>query len=142
MKSTGVGASSVAQRFFGIFSVNSKAQDIEDLLQRMALALPEETPTFLPNYSSLQTQGPMQADIDAKDQNQTASPPEKCAGDERATKLIECPFVVSIDGVVHEQFYDVRDAMASARAAKRDKLSATVVVTDVRTGKLLIEVRT
>jgi hypothetical protein len=56
-------------------------------------------------------------------------------------KLIECHFEVRIDGVVHNQFYDVRDAMASARATKRDERSAMVVVTDVRTGKLVIEVK-
>jgi hypothetical protein len=42
--------------------------------------------------------------------------------------------------VAHDQFYDVRDALASARAAKRNQCSASVVVTDVRTGKLVIEV--
>jgi hypothetical protein len=55
-------------------------------------------------------------------------------------KLIECPFEVRIDGMAHDHFYDVRDAVASARSAKRNKLSSTVVVTDVRTGKLVIEV--
>jgi hypothetical protein len=57
------------------------------------------------------------------------------------SRLIECPFEVRVDGVVHDRFYDVRDAVASARAVKKAKLSATVVVTDVRTGKLVIEVR-
>jgi hypothetical protein len=82
----------------------------------------------------------MQADADATDQNRTASPPERRAGIERPLKPIECPFVVRIDGATHDRFYDVSDAMASARAAKRDKRSAAVVVTDVRTGKLVIEV--
>jgi hypothetical protein len=41
---------------------------------------------------------------------------------------------------LHDQFYDVHDAVASARQAKRDKPRSTVVVTDVRTGKLVIEV--
>lgn len=65
---------------------------------------------------------------------------QKSAGVERPAKLIECPFVVRIDGVLHDQFYDVRDALAAARAAKRNKLSSTFVVTDARTGKLVIEV--
>lgn len=56
------------------------------------------------------------------------------------SRLIECPFEVRVDGVTHDQFYDVRDAMASARAAKKSKLCSIVVVTDVRTGKLVIEV--
>jgi hypothetical protein len=56
------------------------------------------------------------------------------------SRLIQCPFEVRVDGRLHDQFYDVRDAMASARAAKRNKRSSTVVVTDVRTGKLVIEV--
>ena len=50
------------------------------------------------------------------------------------------PFEVRIDGVLHDHFYDVRDAMASAKTAKRKKLSSTVVVTDVRTRKLVIEI--
>jgi hypothetical protein len=57
-----------------------------------------------------------------------------------SAKLIECPFEVRVDGVVHDHFYDVRDALASARAVKKTKRSSTVVVTDVRTGKLVIEV--
>jgi hypothetical protein len=56
------------------------------------------------------------------------------------SRLIECPFEVRIDGAFHDKFYDVRDAMASARAVKKNKLTSTVVVTDVRTGKLVIEV--
>jgi hypothetical protein len=66
----------------------------------------------------------MQADVDATDQNRTPSPPERRAGVECPVKLIECPFVVRVDGVAHDQFYDFRDAVASARAAKRDKVSS------------------
>jgi hypothetical protein len=70
---------------------------------------------------------------------------EKTSSNHRTTsgsrsRLIECPFEVRVDGVVHDHFYDVRDAMASARAVKKTKLSSTVVVTDVRTGKLVIEI--
>ncbi len=57
------------------------------------------------------------------------------------SRLIECPFEVRVDGAVHDRFYDVRDAVASARAVKKIRLSATIVVTDGRTGKLVIEVQ-
>jgi hypothetical protein len=82
----------------------------------------------------------MQTYVGATDQNRTASSLEKHVGGERPSKLIECIFEVRIDGMAHDHFYDVRDAVASARPAKRNKLSAAVVVTDVRTGKLVIEV--
>ena len=59
----------------------------------------------------------------------------------RLTKLVECPFEVRIDGVLHDRFYDVRDAMSSGRAAKSKERGAVVVVSDVRTGKLVIEVK-
>jgi hypothetical protein len=72
---------------------------------------------------------------------------EKASHNHRITpggrsRLIECPFEVRVDGALHDQFYDVRDAMASARAIKKTKLNSTVVVTDVRTGKLVIELQT
>jgi hypothetical protein len=82
----------------------------------------------------------MQGDFPIKGRDGTTSPPQKRADGARPVKLIECPFVVRIDGMVYDQFYDVRDALASARAAKKDKLSSSVVVTDVRTDKLVIEV--
>jgi hypothetical protein len=84
----------------------------------------------------------MQADVDVNDQARTSSLPEKRTAGERPAKPIECPFEVRIDGAVYDQFYDVRDALASARAAKRNKCGSIVVVTDVRTGKLVIEVQT
>ncbi len=55
--------------------------------------------------------------------------------------MIECPFEVRVDGVVFDRFYDVRDTVASARAIKKTRLSASIVVTDGRTGKLVIEVQ-
>jgi hypothetical protein len=66
----------------------------------------------------------MQADVDMNDQAQTSSLPEKRAAGERPAKLIECPFVVRIDGAAYDQFYDVRDALASARAAKTNKFGS------------------
>jgi hypothetical protein len=82
----------------------------------------------------------MQADFPTKGRGRSPSPPHRRADNAHPEKLIECPFEVRVDGALHDKFYDVRDAVASARAAKRDKPRSTVVVTDVRTGKLVIEV--
>ena len=57
-----------------------------------------------------------------------------------SSKLIKCPFEVRIDGEPHDRFYDLRDAMASGRVAKRNNPMSIVVVVDVTTGKLMIEV--
>jgi len=54
--------------------------------------------------------------------------------DRRSSKLIKCPFEVRIDDAPHDQFYDLRDAMASARIAKRSNPMSIVVIADVRTG--------
>jgi len=40
----------------------------------------------------------------------------------------------------HDQFYDLRDAIASARSAKRSNPMSIVVIADVRTGKLVFEI--
>jgi hypothetical protein len=82
----------------------------------------------------------MEADADDKAGEKASRNQRRTSGGR--SRLIECPFEVRVDGVVHDRFYDVRDAVASARAVKKTKLSATVVVTDVRTGKLVIEVVT
>lgn len=55
-------------------------------------------------------------------------------------KLVECPFEVRVDGVLYDQFYDVRDANASARAAKQASPNSEIVVADVRTKRLVIRV--
>lgn len=55
-------------------------------------------------------------------------------------KLVECPFEVRVDGVLYDQFYDVRDANASARAAKQAKPNSEVVVVDVKTKRPVIRV--
>lgn len=57
-----------------------------------------------------------------------------------AHKLVACPFVVVVDGNAHDSFYDVRDAIAAARAIQRGQQAARVAVTDTRTGKLVIEI--
>jgi hypothetical protein len=53
-------------------------------------------------------------------------------------KPIWCPFDVRIDGATHDHFYELRDATASDQVAKRKNPMATVVVTDVTKGKLMI----
>ena len=58
----------------------------------------------------------------------------------RSSKFIKFPFEVRIDGAPHDQYYDLRDATASARVAKRKNPMSIVVVADVTTGKLMIEV--
>ena len=55
-------------------------------------------------------------------------------------KLIQCPFEVWIDGAPCDRFYDVRDAIAAARAVKRDNPKLAVVVSDMRTRKLVVEI--
>ncbi|MBG0796322.1 hypothetical protein IYX23_01245 [Methylocystis sp. L43] len=56
------------------------------------------------------------------------------------TKLVECPFEVRVDDVLHDRFYDVRDAVAVAKQVKATKRAADVVVIDTRTKKLVIKV--
>lgn len=78
----------------------------------------------------------MEAD-DKAGEKTSHNQPTTLAGQSR---LIECPFEVRVDGAVYDR-YDVRDALASARAAKKTRLSASIVVTDGRTGKLVIKVQ-
>jgi len=56
------------------------------------------------------------------------------------TKLVECPFEVRVDEVLHDRFYDVRDAVAVAKQVKATNRAADVVVIDTRTKKLVIKV--
>jgi hypothetical protein len=55
-------------------------------------------------------------------------------------RVIPCPYVVIVDGQVRDQFYDVRDAVAAARAIRKQNPAFDVVVTDTRTGRLKIEI--
>jgi hypothetical protein len=55
-------------------------------------------------------------------------------------KLVACPFEVRVDGASRDRFYDVRDAMMSARALKKVNPSGTVLIVDTRTRKLVIEI--
>ncbi len=54
-------------------------------------------------------------------------------------KLVACPFEVRIDGALHDQFYDVRDAAAIAKAARKSHPMSAIVIMDARTGKLVLE---
>lgn len=58
----------------------------------------------------------------------------------RPSKLVECPYEVRIDGVLRDQFYDVRDAIGFARKIKQKTSTSTVIIVDARTRKLAIEV--
>jgi hypothetical protein len=55
-------------------------------------------------------------------------------------RLVACPFEVRVDGEMRDQFYDVRDAMMSAKTLKKNNPSATVLVVDARTRKIVIEI--
>ena len=82
----------------------------------------------------------MQMNSDNEVQDELAPAAQRQQSDARSSKLIKCPFEVRIDGAPHDQFYDLRDAIASARTAKRSNPQSIVVVTDVRTGTLVFEV--
>lgn len=56
------------------------------------------------------------------------------------TKLVECPFEIRVDGILHDRFYDVRDAVAVARQIKETKRAADVMVIDARTNRLVVKV--
>lgn len=59
----------------------------------------------------------------------------------RTRALRSSSSVVRIDGVPHEWFCDLRDATASARIAKQKNPKSVVVVADVRTSRLVFEVK-
>ena len=83
----------------------------------------------------------METDINDKVSNKSsAAAAHNRKIDVRSSKLIKCPFEVRIDGRQHDEFYDLRDAITSARTAKRDNPVSIAVVTDVRTGKLVFKV--
>jgi len=81
----------------------------------------------------------MNSDNDVQDKSAAAAAQRRQL-DARSSKLVKCPFEVRIDGAPHDRFYDLRDATASARIAKRKNPMSIVVVADVTTGKLMIEV--
>jgi hypothetical protein len=91
---------------------------------------------------SFKLYGHMKTDFNDEDFDRSAdSAAQLRQSGTRPSKLIECPFAVRIDAALHDQFYDVRDAMAAARIAKRRNPTAVITIADVRTGKLLIEVQ-
>jgi hypothetical protein len=55
-------------------------------------------------------------------------------------KTVSRPYEVRINSSRRGAFADLRDAIASARLAKREHPSALIVVTDRATGQLVIEV--
>jgi hypothetical protein len=79
-------------------------------------------------------------ETDVEDKAQVEASTSRPQGSGDPTKLVACPFEVRIDGNPHDRFYDVRDATASARVAKRLNPASVVVVTDVRTEKLVMHV--
>ncbi len=50
------------------------------------------------------------------------------------------PYAVYISGVLSGRFDDIRDAIASARIAKRERPVTKVSVVEAATGKMVIEV--
>ena len=50
------------------------------------------------------------------------------------------PYEVRIEGVAKGRFEDLRDAISSARIAKRDRPASGITVVDRGTGQLVIEV--
>ncbi len=86
--------------------------------------------------SALGRDVPMQADID----KQASIGLVRHSGYNAKPKLIECPFEVRIDWLRRDQFYCLRDALACARIAKQSNPTSAISVTDVRTGKLVLEV--
>lgn len=50
------------------------------------------------------------------------------------------PYEVRIEGVAKSRFEDLRDAISSARIAKRDRPTSQTTVVDRGTGQLVIEV--
>jgi hypothetical protein len=76
---------------------------------------------------------------DIKDKASDSSAAHRRRSDIRPLKLIACHFAVRIDAALHDEFYDLRDAMASARIAKRDNPTAVITIADKRTGNLVFE---
>ena len=61
-------------------------------------------------------------------------------GKPSAKRSLALPFEIQIDSIRKGRFDDVRDAIASARIAKRGQPLASVVVADAVTGRMVIEV--
>jgi hypothetical protein len=55
-------------------------------------------------------------------------------------RLVSCPYKVLVNGVVVDEFYDVRDAIAAARAAKTKNPNSSIKVSDAPSGRLIVEV--
>lgn len=55
-------------------------------------------------------------------------------------RLVKCPYKVLLDGAIADEFYDIRDAIASAHAFKKNYPNQLVKVTDDPSGRLIVEI--
>jgi hypothetical protein len=56
------------------------------------------------------------------------------------TRLVKCPYKVLLGGVIVDEFYDIRDAIASAHVLKTSHPNQFVKVTDEPSGRLIVEI--
>ncbi len=63
-----------------------------------------------------------------------------CGADRETRKLVSCPYKVLVDGKAVDEFYDVRDAVAAGRIAKRKSSFSHVIVSDQPSGRLIVEI--
>jgi hypothetical protein len=63
-------------------------------------------------------------------------------GNTLATRSRALPYEIRISGVRTGRFDDLRDAVASARIAKRWQPFADVIVADAATKKMIVEIAT
>lgn len=55
-------------------------------------------------------------------------------------RLVKCPYKVLVDGAIADEFYDIRDAIASAHAFKKNFPNHLIKVTDEPSGRLIVEI--
>ena len=56
------------------------------------------------------------------------------------TRLVNCPYKVLLNGNVVDEFYDIRDEISAARAAKSQSPNSQVTVSDEPSGRLIVQV--
>jgi hypothetical protein len=56
------------------------------------------------------------------------------------TRLVKCPYKVLLGGVIVDEFYDIRDAIASTHVLKTSHLNQLVKVTNEPSGRLIVEI--
>ena len=64
----------------------------------------------------------------------------KVSNPPKSHRLIYCPYKVLVDDEQIDEFYDVRDAIASARALKREQPNSDVSVSDQPSGRLVVKI--